>query len=136
MIFRQMNQKDVEYMKNHSVSRGILKNQPDNIDFCYALEHEGKLLGIGGLRLINPTTAWCWVDMSDNAEGHIITVYRTIKKWMYEFVELKKIKRLQAYIEPDFPKAVRMAQHLGFYKESIMTKFIGDKDAYLYVRIF
>lgn len=123
-------------MANHSVSRGIAKYQPEYIDFCYTLEHKGKPLGIGGFRLINMTTAWCWLDMTDLSDTHVIVWYRVIKEWIDIFVKEHNIKRLQAYVEPDFPKAIRMVQHLGFKKESIMKNFMGDKDASMYVRIF
>lgn len=123
-------------MKDKSVSRGILKQIPERIDYCYTLELDGKILGIGGFRLINATTAWAWVDMTELAKEHVIAVYRIIKEWMEIFVKDHNIKRLQAYIEPDFPKAIRMAQHLGFEKESIMKGFMPNGDAYMYVRIF
>lgn len=136
MKLRESTQSDYEYMADHSVSRGILKSQPQQTEFNYTLEHEGKLMGIGGIRLINLTTAWCWIDMTADAGTHIIVVYRTIKEWMENLVEEKGIKRLQAYIELDFVEAIRMIKHLGFHKESNLEKFIGDRDALLYKRIF
>lgn len=136
MLFREMTQQDVEFMKDHSISRGILKSQPEQTEFNYALEHEGKLLIIGGIRLINLTTAWCWVDLSTESGKHLIVIYRAIKEWILELVKEKGLKRLQCYIEPDFPEAVRMIQHLGFEKESIMEGFLPNGDALLYRRIF
>jgi len=136
MLFRETTQQDLGYMKDNSVSRGILNKQPERTDFCYSLEHEGILLGIGGIRLINLTTAWCWVDMTADAKKHTIIVYRVIKEWMDKLVEEKGLKRLQAYIALDFPEAIRMIQHLGFHKEGILKNFIGNKDASLYVNLF
>lgn len=136
MIFRETTQDDMDYMKDNSVSRGIMKYQPEFIDYCYSLEHDGKLLGIGGIRMINTSTAWCWIDMTEDAKNHIITVYRVIREWMIELVRQHKLKRLQAYIEPDFPEAIRMAQHLGFEKESILKDFMPDGNALMYVRFF
>ena len=136
MNFRETTQEDLDFVSNHSVSRGILKRQPECIDYCFTLEHEGKPLGIGGFRLINTTTAWVWCDLTDCAGSHIIVCYRVLKEWMDIFVKEHGIKRLQAYVELDFPEAIRMVQHLGFEKESIMKSFVGDKDASLYVRIF
>lgn len=136
MQFRETTQKDMEFVADHSVSRGIAKHQPERIDYCYTLEHEGKVLGIGGFRLINLATAWCWCDLTDCAGGHIIVGYRVLKEWMDIFVKEHGIKRLQTYVEHDFSEAIRMVEHLGFKKESVMRKFVGDKDAYLYVRIF
>ena len=136
MEFRKTTQEDLDFVANHSVSRRILKRQPECIDYCFTLEHEGKPLGIGGFRLINLTTAWCWLDMTDRAGSHIIPAYRVVNEWMDIFVKEHGIKRLQAYVEMDFPEAICMIQHLGFEKESIMKNFIGDKDASLYARIF
>lgn len=136
MIFRETTEKDLIFVANHSVSRGILKRQPEKIDYCYTLEHEGKPLGVGGFRLINETTMWAWVDITDCAGSHIIPAYRVLKEWIDIFVKEHGIKRLQAYIEMDFPEAIRMVQHLGFEKESIMKRFVGDKDASMYVKLF
>lgn len=136
MRIREMTQSDVEYMKGHSISRGILKNQPEQIELNYALEHEGKLLCIGGIRLINLATAWCWVDLAFESGKHTRMVYRAIKEWMLNLVEERGLKRLQAYIEPDFPEAIRMIQHLGFEKESILEGFLPNGNALLYKRIF
>lgn len=135
MIFREMNKEDYEYLKDNSASRGIFKNTPEVTEYSYSLEHEGKLLASGGFRLINKTTSWCWIDLTHHAESHITTLYITISKWIDEFVKDKGIKRLQAYIDPQFPEAIRLVQHLGFERESNMKNFYGDRDAFLYVRL-
>ena len=135
MELREATQEDLDYMSNHSVSRGIQKKMPERVDYVYALEHEGVPLMIGGFGLINKHTAWCWVDLSDTAGGHIHTAYRVIKEWIDKFIEEHKLTRIQSYVECDFPEAIRTVEHLGFTKESIMKNFMGDKDAYLYIRI-
>ena len=136
MEFREATQADCNYLADHSISRGIQKQCPEQQEFVYALVHENIVLGIGGFRLINKTTAWCWVDLSTNAGNHLVSVYRVIKEWIEQFTEELGIVRLQAYVESDFDKAIGMVQHLGFKKESIMEKFMGDKDAFMYKRIF
>lgn len=134
MNFREMTQSDIEFMKDNSISRGIFHKQPKVVEYCYALEHEGKLLGVGGFRLINLTTAWVWFDLTHYSGGHIIKVYRVLKEWLDIFVEQHGLKRVQAYIDPDFPEAIRTAKHLGFKFESVMENFIGDRDAWMYTR--
>jgi len=136
MKFRETTQEDIDFVADHSVSRGIAKRQPECIDYCYTLEHEGKPLGIGGFRLINLTTAWCWVDITDLAGSHITVGYRTIREWIDIFAKEHGIKRLQAYVECDFTEAIRMVKHLGFEYESTMPCFVGDKSAEMFVRIF
>ena len=136
MNFREAIQSDLDYLADHSVSRGIQSKQPSAIEYLYTLEHEGVPLGVGGFRLINLTTAWCWVNLSDKMKhGHVIPTYRVIKEWIEMFTKEHGIKRLQAYVEVDFPEAIRMVEHLGFEQESIMKNFVGDKDAAMFVRI-
>jgi RimJ/RimL family protein N-acetyltransferase len=134
MKFREFTTEDYEYLKDHSASRGIFKNTPAVTEYNYSLEHDGQLLASGGFRLINTTTSWCWLDMTHHAGGHILTVYRVIKEWTDEFVRDHGILRLQAYVDPDFPEAIHMIQHLGFERESNMKNFYPNRDAYLYVR--
>lgn len=136
MEFRETTQKDLDFVANHSVSRGILKRQPECIDYCYTLEHKGKVLGIGGFRLINLTTAWCWTDLTYLAGEHIIVGYRILNEWIDIFVKEHGIKRLQAYVECNFKEAIRMVKHLGFHYESTMPNFVGNQPAYMYVKLF
>ncbi len=114
MNFRETTQEDLDFMVNNSVSRGIQKHCPERIDYCYTLEHEGKVLGIGGFRFINTTTAWCWTDWTHLTGNHIVVSYRIIKEWIDIFAKEHGIKRLQCYIETDFTEAIRMVTHLGF----------------------
>ena len=135
MQFRETTQEDLDFVANHSVSRGIQKRCPEQIDYSFTFEHQGEVLGVGGFRFINTTTAWAWLDMTDLAGSHIISCYRGIKEWIDKFVKDHNIRRLQAYVEMDFVEAIRMVQHLGFKKESIMYNFMGDKDAFMYVKL-
>lgn len=136
MEFREMTKSDVEFVAKHSISRGVFGKMFRQTDFSWSLEHEGKILATGGIQLINPVAAWGWIDLTEYAQVRIFTVYRVIKEWMEKFCEDNKIKRLQAYIETDFPQAKRTVKHLGFEFESVMKNFMGDKDAHMYKRIF
>ena len=135
MEFRETTQEDLDFVADNSISRGIQKKCPEQIDYMFTLEHEGKPLGVGGFRVINPTTAWCWTDWTHLTGKHLVTSYRTVKEYIDIFAKEHKLKRLQAYVECDFTEAIRMVEHLGFTKESTMKNFIGDKDAFMFVRI-
>lgn len=136
MIFRELQQSDVDFVAENTISRGFLGKQPQEIDFSYTLEHNGKILGIGGVRLITPTTGWGWFNMTTFARGHIVVCYRTIKDWLDTLVEDNGLKRVQAYIDVSFPEGIRMAKHLGFEEESLMKDFLPTGDAFLYVKIW
>lgn len=136
MQFREATKADMDYVGEHTVSRGCFKEVPEVIDYTYALEHEGKLLGIGGIKLMNPTTAWGWFDLSKDALKHKTVVYRVIKTYLDTLMRDKNLSRIMAAIEPDFPEAIRTAEHLGFGQESIMLNFLGKgKHAYMYAKL-
>ena len=135
MIFREATQPDLDYMAEHTTSRGVQKNRPEQTCYTYTLEDNGIPLGIGGFNLINHHTAWCWVDLSPLGHENIRMAYRTIKNGIERFAEENHIRRLQAYVECDFPEAILLVRHLGFERESIMKNFVGDKDAFMYIRI-
>jgi RimJ/RimL family protein N-acetyltransferase len=135
MEFRETIQADLDYMADNSVSRGVQKSCPEQLSYMYTLEDCGEILGIGGFRLINASTAWCWLDMSHSAGKNMIYGYRFLRDEIEKFLHKYNLRRLQAYVECDFPEAIRMVEHLGFKKESTMKNFVGDKDAYMYVKI-
>lgn len=136
MEFREATQADVEFVVDHSISRGCLSKEPEVTDYNYALEHDGIVLGIGGIRIMTPTVAWCYVNWTHYTAEHLKTCYRVVSEYMEIFCKDHNIRRLQAYVSADFPEAIRLAQHLGFHKESIMENFVDGRPALMYVRFF
>lgn len=135
MELRELQQSDIDFLKDHSISKSSGAKIPQQVDIRVAIEENGVCLAIGGIQGINTVTAWCWLDMSDEAGKHVVIVYRIIKTWLDEMVEKMGIKRLQCYVECDFEEGHRMVKHLGFEYEHTMPCFIGDKPADLYRRI-
>jgi RimJ/RimL family protein N-acetyltransferase len=133
MKFREATKEDFDFVADHSVSRG--KVHPDHIDYVYTLEHNGQPLCIGGFKMLNYDTAWCWVDITDVAGNHTIAMYRVIRDWIDSFIAEHDLTRVQATVECDFTEAIRMVKHLGFHKESIMKKYVNNRDAFMYVRM-
>ena len=134
MNFREATFEDIKYMAENSINQ-TEKKLVERVDYVYALEHDGNLLGIGGFRLIVPTCAWCWIDLSRYGIDNLKELYRTIREWMETFSISMGIVRLQAFVRNN-EKHIRMVKHLGFKRESTMKNFYGGDDAYLYVRIF
>jgi hypothetical protein len=108
MNFREATQADLEEVAKASISRGE-KWVPTQVDFVYTLEHEGRVLGIGGIKLLNSHSAWAWFNLTDAAQGHMIVVYRVIKEWLEHLVKEKQLKCLMASVDPTFPEAIRSA---------------------------
>jgi len=134
MNFREATFEDIKYMAENSINQ-TEKKLVERVDYVYALEHDGNLLGIGGFRLIVPTCAWCWIDLSRYGIDNLKELYRTTREWMETFSISMGIVRLQAFVRNN-EKHIRLVKHLGFERESTMKNFYGGDDAYLYVRIF
>jgi len=134
MQLREAIQADLEYMAGHSISRGQ-KEFPVSIDVVFCLEHDGLILGTGGIKMMTPTVAWCWMDWSHDAMEHLYGGYRILSEWLGKMIETHNIKRLMAAVECDFPQAVNTVEHLGFERESIMKNWVDGRPAFLYVRL-
>lgn len=135
MNVREATEADLKAMGERTISRGCLGQIPDTTDFVYALEHEGELLAVGGVRLMNASTAWVWADLTAQALENRIVLFRIIRDYIDSLMREKGLTRLMAAIEDDFPEAIRMAEHLGFVRESRMANWTGEKAAFMYVRL-
>lgn len=133
MIFRKATQSDIDAVACKSISHSM-KRDPEVLDFVYALEDMGTVIGVGGLKLVTPTTAWVWMDWSEDARGRKVKGYRTAKEFLEVVMEKMCINRAMAAVDPTFDEAVRTVTHLGFVKESRMERFFGNDPADMYVR--
>jgi RimJ/RimL family protein N-acetyltransferase len=134
MNFRHATNEDIQFATEHSISRGT-KEFPGQIDYTYCLEHEGRVLAVGGVKLLLPTTAWAWMTWTEYAKGHKIEVYRVTKEWLDKLIQELKLTRVMAAVDPAFPEAVATVEHLGFTQESVMQKFFGDWPGFMFVRL-
>ena len=132
MNFRKAKTEDLEYVAQHSISKGI-KEFPTSVDHIFTLEHEGDILGVGGFKLLNEYTAWCWMDWTNSALVYKISTYRVVREWLDEFRKQFGIKLLMAAVREHFAEAIRTVTHLGFEKSIRLPKFFGEEDAYLYI---
>ena len=141
MEFRKATQEDLNFVSQNPFE-GALKNYPylevpdDN---SYTAIFEGEIVGIGGLSVIWEGVCWMWLMMTADCEKNglngIIAIF-AIREKMEELLETNNIKRAQAAIRTDFPKAIEMIESLGFGREGLMRKYWPDStDAYLYARI-
>ena len=136
MELREAVQSDIDYLADgNSISRNCFDEQPDQIDFVHTIEHKGKILVVGGLRLLNLSSAWCWMDLTEDALKHKKAVYRVIQEWLDVFPKQMGVTRLMTPVRTDFEEGIRTIEHLGFQRECVMKKFYDEKDAYLYAKL-
>jgi hypothetical protein len=132
MELRAATEQDLLEVAKTSISRGP-KELPNVIDYVYAIDDHGTILAVGGMKLMTPTTAWVWMNLSAKARDKMILIYRVIKTWLPAWFEGKGLERIMAAVACDFEEGILVAEHLGFHRESTMKRFFGDGDAYLYV---
>jgi hypothetical protein len=126
---------DLEAMGKQSVSRGCLGSIPETTDFVYALKHRRELLAVGGIKLMNPTSAWAWLDLAPPALKHKTAVFRAIRDYLDGLMAKSGLTRLMAAVEPSFPEAIRTVLHLEFHEESRMPGFFGNEEGIMFVRL-
>ena len=136
MNFRIATDKDFKFMQEHSTDKDFYKECPEQVEYDFVLEHNDDILGVGGFKMINNTTAWCYFDLSDKVENHLIVCYRVIKEFTDIFCKEHGIFRLEAYVKVGFEAGMRTVEHLGFSYEHRMLKFIGQAPADLYVKFY
>ena len=84
MNFRQLQESDIAFMAEYSLyGKEHWKAMSGQTEYNHCLEHEGRILCVGGFKMINNFTAYGWFDMSEFAKDHIITTYRAIKEWVF-----------------------------------------------------
>jgi hypothetical protein len=131
MIIRDAKQSDLDYLYEHSVSRGQ-KEPMEQIDFLYTMEEDGDVFAIGGFRMLTKNTAWCFVNWSDMTEGRKKDAYRHTRAFLEHQAKALGFRRIMAAVRANFPEAINMIEHLGFERECLMKSFFEDDDAYLY----
>ena len=135
MHIREAIQSDYEHLTDNSISMGCYRELPERIHYAYALEDRNRPIMLGGIILMTPTTAWCWMDWTQEAKDRARDSYRIVRDWLDVTAKEDNIKRLMAAVRTDFEAAINTVKHLGFTREATMKSFFNDDDAYLYVRI-
>jgi len=135
MKFRAATIEDVEYFKEHSINTKVDRTDIQQMDYPYSIEDDdGVLLALGGFRMIIPSCAWCWVDLSKEGTKQIKNTYRIIRSLIDGWTKFHNVRRIQAFVR-DVEINKRLARHLGLEEECLMKNFYGDEDAFLYARI-
>ena len=139
MIFREAKESDFDYLVENSINQKQDRKLQPVIDYEYTLEDDGHILGTGGFRMVTEWTAWCWVNYSEvgvhTSLLYLKETYRATRTWIDTWAKTKKIRRLQAFVE-DNELNIRLVEHLGFKRESVMKNFFGDNDGFMYARIY
>jgi RimJ/RimL family protein N-acetyltransferase len=102
------------------------------LDAYTAFAPDGEPLACAGLMDIWPGRAMVWSFISENAGRHMVGVTRAVR----QFLDLKAPRRIEAYVDADFPAGHRWIEMLGFTREGYLHAFRPDGgDQILYSKV-
>jgi hypothetical protein len=136
MKLRLPTPEDFDYVREHSISRGIKEQYYGTVDYDCACEHEGILLGVGGIKLLTPYSALCWMDWTEDARDHKIAGYRLVKEWLDDLMAKLELVCVIAYVRANFMEGRRTVEHLGFDQNGVVPYVFGPAESAIeYVKI-
>lgn len=80
---------------------------------------DGVVLGCGGLVEMNQYRALVWALFSKTTPANFLAMHRASVK----MIKTSKYKRIEAYVDPTFPAAIRWIEMLGFKMEQPFVPF-------------
>jgi hypothetical protein len=136
MKIRPMTFADGEFVREHSAFKEFYQKEPSQMVYSVAVEQDNDVIAVGGLVQITRNTAWAWCEITTFVENHKIELVRLMREYLDMMVKELRLSRLQAWIDPTRPEAIRLICHLGFIEEYEMKDFLGpDKPAMLYMKL-
>ena len=101
--------------------------------WSFTLMRKKKPVLIAGLLPMLPGTAMAWLVASDLIRRYPVAAAASCRAGLARLRLEHKLHRVQVFIYPGFPTAIRFAEWLGFQYEGTMKKVSADKqDYYLY----
>jgi len=79
---------------------------------------DGKVIGIGGVQVMDNGTFVAFVDLTDEARCYPLSLHRTARRFMRE-LERSGIRRVVATADPAQPAAERWLERLGFVRTDV-----------------
>jgi hypothetical protein len=131
MILRPATEAEILYAANNAIGPGKIGDIPVVNAYRSVIEHEGKILAVGGINVMNQWSAFATLALTDDARPYMTIVFRTIR----EYLDGVTAKCLMATVDPDYEEGKRLVEHLGFTLQGEIPGFLGDKAALLYVRL-
>jgi len=98
--------------------------------YAMTLMAEEKPVACAGLVLLGRDKAEAWVLLSNSFHPYVYTLYKGIKEGLINWLEVKKLRRIQATIDP-YPKVVNWIEHLGFQYEGRLRNYGPQGQDYL-----
>lgn len=97
---------------------------------CKTVEHHNRPVGIGGVVIVGNGVGEIWLILAKEVNQCRVIMYRCIRNILNQYIKELGLKRVQARVRNNYPKAQQMMLHLGFKNEGI----IKDTNTYMFSR--
>lgn len=140
MIVRNWRRGDTEAVELQSAQQYLRRIVDVRADFTelaekglvWTVEHDGVILGIGGLEPQWENRATVFALLSDDSGPH----FKAIHSAVVEFLDNAPYRRVEATVDVGFKQGNRWVKMLGFELEGYMRAYRPDgADMLLYARI-
>jgi len=98
---------------------------------CYTGRYHGKIVICAGVVNLWQGRGSAWALLAGDAGKCMRQIHREVER----FLDGCGIRRVEAYVHPDFEPGHRWARMLGFEREGLMRAFQRGADMYMYSRI-
>mgnify|MGYP001003848099 CR=1 FL=1 len=99
-------------------------------------DESGRVVFFGGVVVLWKGVGEAWSVMSDLVEHFPLAVVREIRRRIDETFEEKRLRRIQAIIADDNPRAVKLMRLAGFEVEGLLRAYSPDgKDCFILGRV-
>lgn len=95
--------------------------------------HDGSCIACMGIITLYEGRGYIWSIMGEDAGKHMVKIHKIATSLLEQIAPT--MRRIEAYVDCDFPQAIRWIKMLGFEKEGIMKNFNPNgTDASLWAR--
>ena len=139
--------KVVVFEPAHLESMRMLTSQPLSLVKRYAtvyatqgpaftgIADDGEIICCAGLRMLRHGVAEGWAVMSSTMPQHYRWLHRTVKGMLADIIQSCGLRRVQISVDASFTIGCQWADHLGFQREGLMTRYGPHGEAHwLYAR--
>jgi GNAT superfamily N-acetyltransferase len=95
-------------------------------------EEGGRVIGCAGVAEVWQGRGIAWALIAKDAGSRFVAIHRAVARYL----SLTSLRRVEAWVDVEFPEAHRWMEMLGFRREGRMARFTPDgRDADLYAKV-
>ena len=131
---------DMAFIRAHSFQKEV-KNYPELIipANTYTCLFEEAIVAVGGIHMFFEGVGEAWLLMTEESKKDGIfgiIACRAIKRKLDELIVELKLRRCEAQVRADFPKAIKFIEALGFSDPYVRRRYnLDGSDMILYTSL-